>query len=172
MNVYDQTTRSNFTTLKTLFHRRTIRKFLSTMQNTWTAMFLVYVSFQFPPMWWEFHKIYECYFHAISYLFGVRWSLNYIQTTRMLFNISLFEYVNEYSVSIEETGKLFSSWVTVRFFRRTLYCGDGYVIKFYFEECRFLGCGAVYFFCEPTFRKNVGSHKNYTALHTRKGHSS
>jgi hypothetical protein len=25
----------------------------------------------------------------------------------------------------------------------------------YYEECRFLECGAVYFLCEPTFRRNV-----------------
>jgi hypothetical protein len=24
-----------------------------------------------------------------------------------------------------------------------------------FEECHFLGCGAVFYFCEPTFRRNV-----------------
>jgi hypothetical protein len=62
------------------------------------------------------------------------------------------------------------------------------------EECRFLGCGTVYFLCEVAaatcsrwflargffypvdggdmFLRNVGSHMKYTAPHLRKWHSS
>jgi hypothetical protein len=40
------------------------------------------------------------------------------------------------------------------------------------EECRLLGCGAVYILCEPTFRSNVGSHKTYMVAYPRRRHSS
>jgi hypothetical protein len=32
------------------------------------------------------------------------------------------------------------------------------------DERRFLGCGAVYFLCEPTFLRNVGETSNLTTL--------
>jgi hypothetical protein len=41
-----------------------------------------------------------------------------------------------------------------------------------YEECRLLGRGAVLILCEPTFRKNVGSHKINIAPHPRRRHSS
>jgi hypothetical protein len=40
-----------------------------------------------------------------------------------------------------------------------------------YEECRLLGCGAVWILCKPTFLRNVGLHKIHTAPHPRRRHS-
>jgi hypothetical protein len=42
----------------------------------------------------------------------------------------------------------------------------------YLKNAVFLGCGAGYFLRETTFLWNIGSHRNYTAPHPRKRHSS
>jgi hypothetical protein len=51
-------------------------------------------------------------------------------------------------------------------------CNKMWDHKMEVEEYRLLECGALYILCEPTFLRNVGSHKVYKAPHLRRRHSS